>query len=288
MKFLFTLSLLFIALLSQNLFAKEKKLKSVFVEKTKKVEIYDVYTYPTRIEPKASAVILSETAGVVKSIKKKLGESVDKNQVLASIKPNDPTYRSSYIKAPISGVVAKIFYDEGSFVPRGAKIIMVTDPKKIKSTIEVSLKDRGALTKDLKGELKIRSMDKAIPVEIIGISPFVDSATGTSLVELKIVGQKNDIPLGAIGKVSLKSNPRLGFLLPNTAIVYSGKKTYIRIVNAENIVSKQEIKLGKKRKDKIEIISGLKEEQTVIIKSSGYVTEKMKVKIKTVDKKSEG
>lgn len=289
MKFLIycSLSLLF----SQNIFSKEgpKKLKSVFIKTAKKQEIFDSFAYPATVEAVVNALVISESQGIVERISSPLGQKVKINESLVKVRHTDPIYKYKPVtlKAPVSGVVSQVFVSEGSLVSKGQKILQVTDPDKIKVKIEIGAKDLQFIKKGLEGNFTSKANSKDIKLRVLGVSPFVNPATGTATAELELSSIKDKLIPGVLGKVVFKSNIHQGFVFVENAIYYLGKKTYVRLTEElENkyLIKKVEVKLGQKRRGQVEILSGLKDGMMVIERASGFLPEGAEVAIGNLPK----
>ncbi len=271
----------------QLAFAKAN-IEKVFVKIAKKKEISDKLTYPARVTPKVSAMILSESQGVMTRLSFNLGDKVLKNQTIAKITHADPVYeyRPFLLKAPVSGVVSKVFTNVGSQITKGQKIMLLTDPNETKLMIEVAVKDLSSLKKGMKGTFITRSENKRYKVKLKGISPLIDSATGTATAELEFISKfPTKVLPGIIGKISFKTNIHQGFLFPQNVLTYKGNQPQVRVVSDENKVSRINVKLGAKRKGQIEILSGVKKGTYLIEKASGFVKDGSIVAIQNLPKK---
>jgi multidrug efflux pump subunit AcrA (membrane-fusion protein) len=245
---------------------------TVFVEVMKEKEVFDSYHYPAKIIPKVHSNVLSESQGVVDKLNFQLGQEVKKDQVIAKVRHTDPVYqyRPVELRAPVSGVISRVHVTEGSTVSLGETLISITDPKQAKILIEISGNDLSALKVGLEGNLHLREINKNYNVKIIGMSPLVDSATGTASAELEIVGDEN-IPLGTIGRVTFKTNMHKGILISHDALIYKGRDTYVHLVVEDNKIKSVPVKLGMKRSGMIEILEGLKVGEKLVTRSSKHI-----------------
>lgn len=245
---------------------------TVFIEVMGEKEVYDSYHYPAKIIPKVHSNILSESQGVVDKLNFQLGQEVKKDQVVAKVRHTDPVYqyRPVELRAPVSGVVSRVYVTEGSTVSLGETLISITDPKQAKILIEVAGNDLSSLKVGLEGNFFLREIDQNYKVKIIGMSPLVDAATGTASAELEIVGDEN-IPLGTIGRVTFRTNLHKGILISHDAIIYKGRDTYVHLVEADNKIKTTPVKLGMKRSGMIEILEGLSVGEKLVIRSSKHV-----------------
>ena len=105
----------------------------VFTNTVRSAELYDLLTYPARLNPKINATILADSDGIVKEIITPLGRPVRRNQKILIMTHTDPVYDYAPITviAPVHGVVSSVEVTEGSRVMRGAKLATITDPTKI-------------------------------------------------------------------------------------------------------------------------------------------------------------
>jgi multidrug efflux pump subunit AcrA (membrane-fusion protein) len=269
--------------------AKSKKTKTVFTKVMAKSTIFDTFSYPVRVVPKINASILSESQGVVIKIKSRLGEKVKKGTVLAVIKHQDPVYkyRPVKVKSPINGIISRVHITEGSLVPKGQKLLTVTDPNKMQVLFEVTSMDLNAIDEGLPGTMKLKGNPKEYRVRVRGVSPFVNPATGTAEAEVEFVTEEN-LPklLGALGRVSFKSNIHAGYIVKDDALVYQGRETFLRKI-VDSKVKRFKVDLGEKRRGEVEILKGITKGDEVIVRSSGFLIDGEKVEVKNTDKKKE-
>ncbi len=233
----------------------------------KPTELFDLYTYPARVDSKVNTAIFSETSGVIKKILAPLGYKVSKNQRLMSIEHTDPIfqYKPTFITSPTAGIVAQMDITEGSQVNPGQKLALVTDPKLLKLTLEVPAQDLPFISKGHLGTFQ------STQVRVLGISPFVDPTTGTATCELEFTTPpKGELAPGVIGQVSFKTNLRHGFTIPEAALVYRGNDTFVRLVK-DGKAKELSVELGKKQSGRVEILKGLTENNILIERSSRFV-----------------
>jgi membrane fusion protein (multidrug efflux system) len=279
LRILFVLSALL--LISVNVFGAVEPPKQsavVFTRVVKSQELFDRLTYPARVTPQVSTTILAETDGIVSRILAPLGQRVKKGQKIMTITHTDPVYRYSPtpVFAPVSGVMSTVDVTEGTQVATTQKLALVTDPSKIRITVEVPAMDLSLLSRGMTGDFKLQNMDKPISIRIKGISPFVDSATGTATCELEIVSAPGNsapvIPQGVIGQVSFKANDRKGISIAEDAIFYKGADPFIRIV-VDGKAKQVPVVLGKRNRGMVEILKGLEDGSKLVERTSRYISD---------------
>jgi multidrug efflux pump subunit AcrA (membrane-fusion protein) len=255
------------------------KAPQVFTRTVKSQEIYDLLNYPARVEAKVNTTVLSESDGVITQVLPQLGSPVRKKQKLMILTHTDPVYQYAPVQivSPIQGVVSSIEVHPGSHVVQGQKLITVIDPSQTEITLEAPAQDLPYLKTHLVGEFKPSSQESSFSVKIIGISPFVDPVTGTAQTKLKIeMPAKKDstsvlVP-GMQGQVIFKVNVHSGFSIPDSAVVYQGKDSFIRIVENGKVKQIPAV-LGKKLRGLVEIKKGLFSNAVLIERSSRAVSD---------------
>jgi multidrug efflux pump subunit AcrA (membrane-fusion protein) len=256
---------------------------TVVTRTMKKIELNDSLSYPARMESKVNASIYSDTEGVVTRISKHLGEKIRRGDALVTIRHTDPIYQYAPMIAtsPVSGVVSQIRVTEGTRVPQGELLATVTDPAKIRIVIEVAALDLKSLSIGALGDFKISGRTEPLPVRIRGLSPSVDSATGTATAELEFttpVTKDLAVTPGIVGQVNFKVNKRMGFLIPEHALTYKANETFVRVVQ-ENKGKKVAVVIGQKQRGQVEILSGISEGDALIERASGFIADGEEVKV---------
>lgn len=267
--------------------SKERdKTPMVFVEKVAATDLYDLLMYPARLNPKINATLLSDVDGVVSSIQAPLGRTVKKKQTVMTVTNTDPVYNYApmHVTAPVSGVVSSVEVSEGSHVARGQRLATITDPKEIRISMEVTAGDLNSLHTGMQGELKVASQEETVPVKILGISPFVDPASGTASAELGLVKTKNVLPLfpGVVGTVTFRANEHKGIEIPEFALVYRGQESFVRVVD-KGVARYQPVTVGNARRGSIEILKGLSAGATLVVRSNTYVGDGEAVNVQKQD-----
>lgn len=256
---------------------------TVFTAKASPQAIFNILSFPARVESRVNASIKAESDGFVSEIVKPLGSRVRRGDTIAIIKHTDPVYEYAplNVRASVAGVVNEVNVTPGSLVNKGDTIASVTDPNQIRVIIEVAALDVRSMSRGLTGDLTISGMAQTITTHIHGISPSVDPALGTATCELTIsaADQKLVVP-GMVGRVQFKVNQRAGFMLPDSAIVYRGDSTFVRLL--ENGHSKRvAVKLGEKRQGQVEVLTGIKNGDEIINRASRFVGEGEAVQVET-------
>lgn len=250
-------------------------LASVFVRKVQAEQIADILTYPARVRAKINATVLSENEGIISQVLVTLGQRVQAQQTLMVLKHTDPVYQYApvQIPAPISGIVSAVDVTVGSHVLQGQKLAAVINPSQLEIQVEIPAQDLATIHQGMMGEFKLPGQEALLNIRVLGVSPFVDPNTGTALAQLDIIHRTHALlSPGMQGQVTFKANSHLGFLIPDTAVIYKGKETYIRVIENKKVKQIAAV-LGSKQRGSVEVLKGLYSGAELVERSSRFVAE---------------
>ncbi len=279
--------LFFVFLLSPVIYAED--LAKVVVLKAESKELFDSYYYPVVLQARQESEIYSEIEGIIKETKVKIGQRVKVGQVLMVLRQAKPefSYAPFLVKSPIEGTVAEILKKVGSPVKLSESLIHVVNYDDLTMTFEIPEAEVQILKTGMGGEVQFKHLEKPLHVSISGISPLLNSTTGTAKAELvwndKTVHsaslRKYFLP-GMIGRAVFKVNFRKGISIPKTAL-FSEKKGYsVRIVEVDKIYKKS-VKIGRDHAESIEILEGIKDGDLVVVNRNKYLKDGEQVKVDT-------
>ncbi len=261
--------------IATNVFAAPPQKKIVFAKKIEMIEIHDRFTIPARPSSKVEAWVVAEAPGLLSKLRARIGSEVKKGDVLVTIRHTDPSFRYNALdlRSPVDGTVAEVSTTEGTLLPEGARILKLVDPKQVRLTVELTPRQLALFRTGDKG-LFTPSVGEAKEVRIVGIGPVLDPSTGTAPCELEFTERSSvDLAtLGPIGKVEFLSNVHKGISVPEYAVQYDGKKPIVRTV-ADGKIKIVEVSLGAKREGDIEILKGLKEGDTLALRSNAFTAD---------------
>jgi multidrug efflux pump subunit AcrA (membrane-fusion protein) len=273
--------------LCNQTFSKEKPIVKAQTIVAKKTEFFDVYQFPTLVRPMQIVNVPSDITGEVVALNVHLGQAVKNAEVLASIKNNDPVFRyqKAQVKAPFDGVVSAIHVVEGSLVSPGTALIEITNPKKIKLTIEIPAAELALIKSSYQGELSFEKNSshefndsKPLNVSLVGTSPNINPVTGTATGELRIMDGQAIPPAGLLGVVAFKGNLHQAIAVPESATFFDAKKSMVGIVR-DNVYQSVEVELGTKSRGQVEILKGLNDGDVVVTKLSDFADDGDKIEV---------
>ena len=258
------------------------KAPMVMTEQAEAKPLFDSLLYPGRVDAGSQAAVLSETDGLVTTIKTALGRAVQKGDVLMLIENPDPVYRYAPVSvtAPVGGVISFLDANLGNRVERGRKLAIIADVRSVKILVEATSTDLANLRVGQSGEFTWG--DKSATVKISAISPVVDPATGTATVELAPSGGDRLMP-GLMGRVEFRVRERKGIEVADSAIVFKGTDPYLRVVSG-NVAHWKPVKTGTSAGGMTEILDGVKSGEQIIIRATAFISDGNPVQVEAARK----
>jgi RND family efflux transporter MFP subunit len=190
----------------------------------------------------------------------------------------------STLRAPFAGTVVKRFLGVGDQVDgTGAQPVVEVaniDALELLGTVPA------ARLNDVKAGEQFQIDSPSVPgkdivAKIVAVLPAVDPATNTGTIRIRIENPKHDVKLGMFLSVTLPMKRSVAKLIVPRQAIYpdeSGEPHVYRL-NGEDAESVG-VELGAQTKDKVEIVSGVKEGDTLILTGGYGLPEKAKVKVK--------
>lgn len=271
MKFLFVLSSVFIF---TSAFAANPSLDKpkVVLEEIKLLEDKKRLIVPVKVEAKIQSLVSADIEGHVTRLLKPLGSIVKAGEVILFLENKDPgfTYAAVPVRSPVAGVISQIWTSQMAKVNRGDKLFTVINPKSLKLSTEIPSHDLQLIQSGLVGQFKTDLQQSAsLQIRVIGVSPLVDSRTGTASAELEFTDLKQTLPpIGSIGQVTFEIVQGKILTIPEASLVFQEGKPMVRVLKGQNQFDKKPIELGEQRDSTFVVKSGITAGDKIVVRSS--------------------
>ena len=202
---------------------------------------------------------------------------VKKGTVIATLVNNEK------IIAPFDGRIGKREITPGILGGENSIIANLDDIKFLKLDIKLPENYLGVIKQGLKVEVSTDAFPKIFKGIIETISSRVDPTTRSILVQAKIQNQNEELIPGMLLNAKVIFNEKQSLGVPEEALLIQGDDKYIYKINNNEIVQAK-VAIGRRNFGKVEILSGLNENDLILAEGTNKVRPKSKVKIvKTVD-----
>lgn len=208
---------------------------------------------------------------LMQSAKNKLllwGMSENQVQELARQKKASP-FTTFYSTA--SGYITESDILEGDYVMEGGTIVKLADLSTLWAEAQVYTSQLAAIDRNSIAFVQLPDLDgKEIKGRIEFMNPEINPDTRINLIRVSIPNPGNQLRPGMPAYVLLKSPPRKTLTLPIDAVIRNGEGATIWIKTANNTFKSIMVQTGLESDDRIEIRSGLRAGDVVVI-SGAYL-----------------
>jgi multidrug efflux pump subunit AcrA (membrane-fusion protein) len=186
------------------------------------------------------------------------------------------------IAAPINGVVVSRQADVGYMAAPGAPLLTIesgTDYR-LEAAVQESqinkihLRDQVRVQIDALGQQELAGT-------VVEIVPASDPASRTYLVKIGISspgGNQQIIRSGLYGKARFITGQTQAMTIPRKALVETGQLTSLFVVDQSGIARMRLVTTGKTYSDRVEVLSGLKEGEQIVIEGVAAVSDGSRVR----------
>jgi len=244
--------------------------------------ITDSRKFGGTVTAKDSVYVMPSVTGELQNVSVKVGDRVEEDQVLAQVDASrdGQTYRPSLIKAPIAGIVTSFTGVEGSMVAPSSPVAVIENLDNLEITISVIERYSTLISE---GNKVIVTFD-AIPGEtftatVTSLSPTIDSRTRTRTVKARLDVPEPRVISGMYANLNVIINTKDNVIVvPYSALSTSNDITSCYTVRDGKAV-KTIVTTGIRESDKVEILSGLKAGDVLVVRGQGLLSDGTPVRI---------
>ena len=183
--------------------------------------------------------------------------------------------------APISGIVTARNYDNGDMAG-GLPVLVIEQIRPVKIMINISEGLFAKVRKGMKVFVTLEAYgDEQFAGTISRIYPTINNATRTFQAEVTIPNRDERVRPGMFARVTLPYDKFVRVVAPDRAVnklMGSGDR-YVYVLQADGTVRYTNVELGRRLDTEWEIISGLEDGQTVVVKGQTALTNGSKVNV---------
>lgn len=167
--------------------------------------------------------------------------------------------------SPQTGTVLKKNVQEGGFVPAGTELFVLADLSQLWVLADVYTQDYAALRVGSRARVDIQGMpEKTFEGRVDFIYPTVDPQTRVAKVRIVLPNPKGLLRPDMFAQVKIQGPVQTQLMLPKSAVLRSGARDWVILALGEGRFRPQPIKLGAESGEHYAVLSGLKEDETVV------------------------
>jgi cobalt-zinc-cadmium efflux system membrane fusion protein len=194
--------------------------------------------------------------GVVKDVRKRLGDKVEKGDLLAIVESND-SLRSYDIKSEVTGTVIQKDITLGEFVKNEDTIYTIADLTTVWVDLAVFREDFKKLKTGQPVEIHPGAGEEAIQNKVAYISPFGTEGSQTMLARCVVPNPDGDLRPGLFVTAEIATGEVEAPVAVKLAAIQTLKEKTVVFVEEGDAFEAREVELGMRDNTFVEVLSGL-------------------------------
>ena len=189
------------------------------------------------------------------------------------------------ILAPIAGVLDELLVEQGEYVDPGNRVAQLVETDPVKVVVEVPERDLAFFVPRDKAEVvtETRGIEKRLVGQIEFISELADPQTRSTRMEVLLENKERLLRSGQIVRVRLTRRVlKDAILIPLLAVIPMEDGMAVYVVNSAQ-AERRDIRLGAIKGDRVQVLSGLKPGDQLIVAGHRFVAPGQKVNVVPVD-----
>jgi RND family efflux transporter MFP subunit len=191
------------------------------------------------------------------------------------------------IYAPFDGIITARNTDIGALIDSGAsggsrtELFHIAQPDKLRVYVNVPEAYSRAAVPGLTAELSLAEYpDRLFRGTLVRTANAIDPATRTLLVEIQVMNPSNQLRSGSYAEVHLQLPGAVSaFVVPSNTLLFRSEGLRLATVDASRRVALVPVTLGHDFGDSVEVLSGLKGDETVILNPPDSIIEGEQVRL---------
>ncbi|UJF29310.1 efflux RND transporter periplasmic adaptor subunit [Kaistella sp. 97-N-M2] len=165
-----------------------------------------------------------------------------------------------------AGYITNLNISEGAYLSEGGTILTLADLSTLWAEAQVYSSQMALIHRDSKVTVSLPDLDNLkIEGKIDFTNPEINSASRINLVRVSIPNKDHLLKPGMSVYVLLENPSTNSLTLPIDAVIRDGKMATVWVKTAKNTFVNKMVKTGLETDDRIEIISGIKEGDDIVI-----------------------
>jgi len=179
----------------------------------------------------------------------------------------------SVVTAPFNGVITMRYADTGSLIQAGTAsntqsmpVVRVAQSDLLRLRMPVPESDVPYIADGGEVQVKVQATGKTFTGKIIRFARALNPATRTMTTEVDVPNPTLVLSPGMYAETVINLQQRKNVLtIPIQAVVQGTSQTYVLALDANNRVQKKIVTLGVQGPNKVEVTSGLTQDETIIV-----------------------
>lgn len=181
------------------------------------------------------------------------------------------------VKAPDDGIISARGATVGAVVGAGQELFRLVRQGRMEWRAEVTPSEVGRIQVGQKVQVTAAT-GLQIAGRVRAIAPTADPQTRNILVFVDLP-RHSDLKAGTFAQGSFALGQSAALTVPNQAIVVRDGHHYVFVIDAANKASQRKVMTGRRVGERVEVLSGLKADESVAVQGAGFLNEADLVKV---------
>ncbi|HZZ75438.1 MAG TPA: efflux RND transporter periplasmic adaptor subunit [Puia sp.] len=164
-----------------------------------------------------------------------------------------------------SGVLTSFEIHEGEYIPEGGTVVRLSDLSSLWAQAQVYTSQLSDIDAAGKAVVQIPDIGKEISGRIELVNPEINPDTRINLVRVAIQNKNDQLKPGMLAYVVLTNRPMNTLTLPLNAVLRNEHDDIVWVQSGHNAYKRVSVKLGKEYGENVEIISGIKPGDIIVV-----------------------
>ena len=260
----------------KNLKANKGRLEKLFKEGAiSKQQLDDIRTRyeATKANERAAKAAIQQAQDAILSAQMTYQMKLAQlTQAKANLIAANVQYEDCFLKAPFEGIITKRNLDPGAMANPAMAVFRLEKMNPVKIIGSLIEKDLLKVTANkTKAIIKVDTFSKSFHNRVAKVYPAINKVTRTGQFELKLDNPDLNLRSGMFASIKLLIETRNGtVIIPRDALLRN-KKEYFAFKIVDGKAIKVKVKTGLVQEDKIEILEGLTENDTIICQGLEFI-----------------
>jgi RND family efflux transporter MFP subunit len=188
----------------------------------------------------------------------------------------------SNITAPFSGTITSKNVETGNMANPGVPLISIETPGNFEVMAMVPETEISEIENGTSVDVLVKSINKTLKGKVLEVSTSAKNTGGQYLVKIELEKTDANVLSGMFTTVQfpIKRNAKFEMvLIPTDAIVTNGQLSGVYTVSQTNTALLRWLRLGRTFGNQVEVLSGLKSNETYIISADGKLYNGLKISV---------
>lgn len=189
--------------------------------------------------------------------------------------------RDTQIKSPVSGEIQRKFVNKGAYVEAPTPVFTVVDNRRLELESPVASADLAPIRSGQAVTFKVNSYPGvAFQGRVIDILPAMDAETRSAKVRIQVNNAGGKLKAGMFAEGEILTGVNAAAIVIPSAAVYrddrSAKSSHVFVLE-NGKASRRQVRIGRERDSKLEILEGLKPGDQLVAEQSIEIAEGVRV-----------